>query len=221
MPVSSESVSYHPLTEANFRRLHDDSWAALLRAGQAQARDLSTEDVRDALQHAFLQLWRHHGVREESGAVVQERIDAPAAWLCKALLRRLLDIRHSRRREVTESRLAGNSTSTSAIDELPLNADAWFGRVDTPDMLLEQRERAEWVKQALLQLREAYRSTLVWFYFHGASYDEIIARWKAHPDRREYTPDSIAKIKLRGMKMLRGILSDQHPALSLEGRRSA
>jgi RNA polymerase sigma factor (sigma-70 family) len=212
---------YHPLTERNFRRLHDHAWSTLTRAGQSQARDLSAEDIRDALQYAFMQLWRHHGVADDSNADSKVKVDEPVAWLCKALFRRLLDIRHSRRREVSESALAGNGVTGSVFDGLSGNPDSWLGRVETPDTQLESQERSEWVKLAILQLREAYRSTLVWFYFHGASYEEIIARWKAHPDKREYTADSIAKIKLRGMKMLRELLNAPRPSVNLQLHRSA
>lgn len=144
------------------------------------------EAAQDAVQDAFLTLWRQAATYgEERGAV--------RSWLLAIVHHRAIDM--VRRRSYREDRQQG-------IDDVTLPPDG----VDTWEQARQNIE-GEQVREALLQLPPDQQRSITLAYFNGYTHDEIA--------RQLGVPLGTVKGRLRiGMQKMRNILRNQEAEAS-------
>ncbi|MGA2531121.1 MAG: RNA polymerase sigma factor [Acidimicrobiales bacterium] len=116
--------------------------------------------VDDAVQEAFLRLWRFRDALPEG--------DGLRPWVYRVVVNAC----YSSAR--TETRHAGRRAPQDALDAVA-SSDP------TPDELAEQRDRSSLVRQAILSLPTGLRAPLVLRYYAGLSEKEIATAIRRRP----------------------------------------
>ena len=119
-----------------------------------------TSKVDDAVQEAFLRLWRFRAALPEG--------DGLRPWIYRVVVNAC----YSSAR--TEIRHAGRRAPQDALDTV-VSGDP------TPDELADQHDRASLVRQAILSLPTGLRAPLVLRYYAGLSEKEIATAIRRRP----------------------------------------
>jgi len=140
----------------------------------------SREEAEDVLQEVFLQIWRQAGNFDEGRG-------QPFSWIVTVARSRAID---RLRVLAARQRLAVSATHETAEEASDAAADAAWS------------ERREIVADALAQIPDEQRHTLMLAYFEGLTQSEIAARLNA--------PLGTVKTRMRsGMIKLRELLADK------------
>jgi RNA polymerase sigma-70 factor (ECF subfamily) len=105
--------------------------------------------AEEAAQEAFIRAWTHLASYKPQYAF--------RGWIYRIAINAALDALRSGPRTV-------------AIDDLPLESDS-----EPPEERVVRKERADWVRQAVMALPPASRAVLVLREYEGLSYNEIAA----------------------------------------------
>ena len=116
--------------------------------------------VDDAVQEAFLRLWRFRDALPQG--------DGLRPWIYRVVVNAC----YSSAR--TETRHAGRRAPQDALDAI-VSSDP------SPDELVDQRDRASLVRQAILSLPTGLRAPLVLRYYAGLSEKEIATAIRRRP----------------------------------------
>lgn len=114
----------------------------------------------DAVQEAFLRLWRFRGALPEG--------DGLRPWIYRVVVNACYSSARS------ETRHAGRRAPQDALDAV-VSSDP------TPDELADERDRASLVRQAILSLPTGLRAPLVLRYYAGLSEKEIATAIRRRP----------------------------------------
>jgi RNA polymerase sigma-70 factor (ECF subfamily) len=116
--------------------------------------------VEDAVQEAFLRLWRFRDALPDG--------DGLRPWIYRVIVNACYSYARS------ETRHAGRRASQDALDGIS-------SEEESADELLERNDRASLVRQAILALPETLRAPLVLRYYAGLSEREIATAIRRRP----------------------------------------
>lgn len=137
-------------------------------------------DVEEATADVFVALWHNAG---------KIKPDAVKGWLG------------------TVARNMAKNKLREIVPELPLEEDVLPLETESPETALEQRERQELVRQAVLQMEQPVREIFLRHYYYCQTVDRIAKEMGLNP--------STVKSHLRrGREKLRAVLQDK---LTIEG----
>lgn len=198
-----EGPGPQPLTRAAFDRLYAAERDGLVRRLSQQFPQVGGEDVRDAVQVAFIKLWDHHGAEDAAGRPRETAlVNEPLAWLTRVSRRRVIDAWRADRWLVHAADAEADGAADAPWDHAARAAQQPPSvTAGTPETDFDRAERLRALEWAISQLTEPQRSTLIWFHLQGLSYDEIHARW-AEVKPPGYSKESLGAFLLRARKAL-------------------